>query len=727
MNAPQSRSLLPRPGALLVAVLALHASALAQLRVVERAAHAGLGLVARQTFYDPVRHLIVGVAADGRTHELDGLGRVSRSADTAGAIGPYPGAPAARLEYSAAFGTRRFENGSWTPVSAAGQLPPIAPDPLYRLSYDTARDRAILAVKVSSVGVTTFWEFDGTSWRSIGFQNGTVVAMCFDPSRLRTAAITNLGFHFDWDGTAWSTGVPVGSQRVLGLAFDRARGRLTLLGDSFVFATHLAEFANGAWVVLPASNIGAPVLNDGTLVYDEVRGTLVIAGGDVAQPAGDALWEWNGGTWSARSASTSHPPAANDAMLAEDPTSGVLLFGGRDAQGVPNAATWLFDGITWSPITSPNAPAARSAAAMTHSGNAGVLLVGGLDAQGQALADTWLWNASAGWQQLFTFALPARLNHALGCDLSAPGGPRVYLFGGTDGTQWFGDLRWLDTSGFPARWRTITTSGAPPARDTHALAVDELRHQLVLFGGRDAQGNVLADTWTFDLVAQSWTQRLPAHAPSPRMNHALVWDRARARVVLLGGYAPQSGFLGDVWDWNGVDWQQRVAESGALGPVENPAACYDGYTQRIVSFGGQPGFGVAPRATTKELTEPAGPIGAAVGQALTLSITSQPLAGIPFAPLTVTVANRNGPAVLLLDFGNAPTPVAAALPPAFCTAQTLWASPQIALSGIGNPTRFVVPAPAAVRGFALTLQGLGLNGGCLDLSNAAFVVLREPN
>ena len=68
-----------------------------------------------------------------------------------------------------------------------------------------------------------------------------------------------------------------------------------------------------------------------------------------------------------------------------------------------------------------------------------------------------------------------------------------------------------------------------------------------------ATAATLGDTWTWD--GTDWTQRTPAHSPSPRYCLGMAYDAARGQVVLFGGYG--GGDLGDTWTWDGTDWTQR--------------------------------------------------------------------------------------------------------------------------------------------------------------------------
>jgi hypothetical protein len=128
------------------------------------------------------------------------------------------------------------------------------------------------------------------------------------------------------------------------------------------------------------------------------------------------------------------------------------------------------------------------------------------------------------------------------------------LFGGRDGSQVRGDTWILEPSGAPS-WTNVATAMAPPARFGHAMV--GLVGQVLLFGGVDANGNHLDDTWTFASpapgVPPTWVQAAPPVRPSPRSGHAMRYSQHRERVQVFGGEGA-TGLLGDTWEWDGTTW-----------------------------------------------------------------------------------------------------------------------------------------------------------------------------
>ncbi|WP_437640766.1 hypothetical protein [Sorangium sp. So ce854] len=142
--------------------------------------------------------------------------------------------------------------------------------------------------------------------------------------------------------------------------------------------------------------------------------------------------------------------------------------------------------------------------------------------------------------------------------------------GGTNGTGGSGGAGGADGSG--GAGGTGGTGGAPPAasltwkksdaagpsaRTATAMAYDEQRKVVVLFGGLECADfpacttvNDLEDLWEWD--GSTWTQVTSDGVwPGPRSRHAMAYDPLRGQVVINGG----GGMMG----WNGSTWEEITA------------------------------------------------------------------------------------------------------------------------------------------------------------------------
>lgn len=145
------------------------------------------------------------------------------------------------------------------------------------------------------------------------------------------------------------------------------------------------------------------------------------------------------------------------------------------------------------------------------------------------------------------------------------------LFGGQDDLRTYRALD--DTWEWDgARWRQRRFPDGPPARGAHAMACDEARGRVVLFGGVSADNALLADTWTYD--GNKWSLAA-TDGPPPQAFHAMVYDSAEEVVVLVS--------VDGVWTWDGAAWAQR---STALPPrmQGEPALAFDRDRKVIVLY-----------------------------------------------------------------------------------------------------------------------------------------------
>ncbi len=74
------------------------------------------------------------------------------------------------------------------------------------------------------------------------------------------------------------------------------------------------------------------------------------------------------------------------------------------------------------------------------------------------------------------------------------------------------------------------------------MAYDAVDRNAVLFGGFNS-ARYLGDTWTFD--GTTWTHRMTSKGPRSRAGTASAYDAVTQQVVMFGGAAPRSAFLGD--------------------------------------------------------------------------------------------------------------------------------------------------------------------------------------
>jgi hypothetical protein len=159
------------------------------------------------------------------------------------------------------------------------------------------------------------------------------------------------------------------------------------------------------------------------------------------------------------------------------------------------------------------------------------------------------------------------------------------VFGGSTSTS-HGEINelWL-TNG--QQWMEFQTPHTPEGRVGAGMAYDEARQAAVLFGGFDGWNLThFDDTWIFN--GTDWTQQHPQNAPSPRTLAKMVYDPIRNKTYLFGGsfsFEKWYEVLGDMWAWDGLDWQQLFPST--LPPMRVDAQMvFDPVHQNILLFGG---------------------------------------------------------------------------------------------------------------------------------------------
>ena len=132
---------------------------------------------------------------------------------------------------------------------------------------------------------------------------------------------------------------------------------------------------------------------------------------------------------------------------------------------------------------------------------------------------------------------------------------------------------------------TVAQAPAPDVLDVlpplhgEALAYDEVRGRLVVFGGR-TPNDWLQGTWEWD--GRSWQRTVPADAgPGARSGHVMAYDAARRRVVLFGG-AQGTQLFCDTWILEGGSWTQTKEASCITDRVRNAGLAADARNRRML-------------------------------------------------------------------------------------------------------------------------------------------------
>ncbi|MCG8418013.1 MAG: hypothetical protein MJE77_08740 [Proteobacteria bacterium] len=447
--------------------------------------------------------------------------------------------------------------------------------------YDAARGRMILFT-----GRDT-WGWDGAWWTRMTLSGSSPPTrsghtMVYDSVRGRIVLFggNRRNDVWEWDGMRWIDvtrpgGSPV-ERDLHAVAYDAARGQTILFGG---YRGNSKTWAwDGAnWTDVTPTGASPQARWHHAMVYDARRDRIVLFSGTGVGEFNDT-WEWDGTSWTQVTPDGPSPSVRwGHAMAYDAARSRVVLFGGASPDWIEYNDTWEWDGTRWIEMApSGRLPSPRWGHTMAYDSARGRVVLFHQASDGETI-DTWEWDGTQ-WTEVTptNFSPSARWNHAMTYD-AARG--HIVLFGGSDanGAKQNDTWQWMGT-----RWTQTARDGVlPPARSGHAMAYDEVRHWIVLFGGNGANGAKYGDTWIWD--GAEWIELFPpGPVPAARAGHAMSYDAARDRIVLFGGDQRS-----DTWEWNGKQWIAMAPASPSPRPLEHHAMAYDKMRGRVILFGGK--------------------------------------------------------------------------------------------------------------------------------------------
>lgn len=261
-----------------------------------------------------------------------------------------------------------------------------------------------------------------------------------------------------------------------------------------------------------------------------------------------------------------------------------LLFGGLTLAGALSDATYRYDGTsTWTLLPQATRPSARKTSMVFDSSRSVHVLYGGDTGGLTGAADTWEFDGTS-WNNIATSSNPGpRVESALSFD---PVQLRTLLFSGVGTTSIYAADTWA-YDGATASWTMVPTSQQPGGRRGHRLIYDSLRGVHVLFGGESHLNFKYNDTWEFDAALGSWSQVTTANSPPARHLHAMAYDAARGVTIVYGGADANGVALGDTWEYDGSNWTQ-VAPLGSPAGRIGARFASDAAGGSAILYGGSP-------------------------------------------------------------------------------------------------------------------------------------------
>ena len=305
------------------------------------------------------------------------------------------------------------------------------------------------------------------------------------------------------------------------------------------------------WARLEVDGTGPAAREDHTWTVAEDGRTAYLFGGRDGGAAFDDLWSFDlvSERWHRERIDGKAPPARFGHDAAWLPGHGLVIWAGQVGADFFDD-TWLLDpaGPSWTELKiEGDKPVARYGSCSGVGPDGRLWISHGFTANGVRFDDTWTFDIE---ERRWTERTPAskdsgpikRCLHA--CWWTSEG--QLALYGGqTNGVPALGDL-WFLTPGVDGEQGIWAEAPGQEAPARQLAAVARRGDLAVIFGGRGADGEVLADAW---VVADGTTALAPLavdDAPRARSGAAMVYDAAGDRLVLFGGEGDDA--FDDVWE-----------------------------------------------------------------------------------------------------------------------------------------------------------------------------------
>jgi hypothetical protein len=180
-------------------------------------------------------------------------------------------------------------------------------------------------------------------------------------------------------------------------------------------------------------------------------------------------------------------------------------------------------------------------------------------------------------------------------------GKQMLVWGGyfsnnlpADTFVWSLDYSGGEDGGALPTWKKLVTAGGPTGhRGFMGWAWNKATRTLYVYGGTDADNNVIYDElWQFEAATNTWTQRTEPGGPGGLYQASMAWDSARGRLIIGQGvddnFFPTAGFSAFDPSADGGGWSPLGA-TGA--PAARAGAPFLGQAQPLQFWGGIDDFG----------------------------------------------------------------------------------------------------------------------------------------
>ncbi|MBL8923715.1 MAG: hypothetical protein JNJ54_32975 [Myxococcaceae bacterium] len=162
----------------------------------------------------------------------------------------------------------------------------------------------------------------------------------------------------------------------------------------------------------------------------------------------------------------------------------------------------------------------------------------------------------------------------------------IFVFGGASSAGFLSDTWKLSVPQTQLTWSQVLASGTPPPqRSGFATVFDSARRKLYVHGGYVDAASGDGTTWAFDVATTTWS--VVSTSGPARSYAAMAFDPTRNVALLFGGrIQPNDIDQNDVWQFNGTSWTQLTV-SGTPPPArEDHSAFFDPVGNTLFIFGG---------------------------------------------------------------------------------------------------------------------------------------------
>ncbi|HEV3253426.1 MAG TPA: kelch repeat-containing protein [Candidatus Acidoferrales bacterium] len=310
--------------------------------------------------------------------------------------------------------------------------------------------------------------------------------------------------------------------------------------------------------------------NGHSAVLDTVKNKMIVFGGSTfasdAPPSAhfNDVWYLSAAnstnpneSWTIAKPAGTPPNARLGHSAVLDPVNNrMIVFGGAEGFAAPcDNDVWVLsnaNGVggtpTWtqlSPAGTPPTVRFFHGAAYDRTNNI-MVVFGGAGCFGGFFNDVWTLSNANGlggtpvWTQQSPTGTPPAARDAFATGFTQ-GSNQLIIFGGSNGTQFFGDTWVLDNASgkITPAWHLVVVDGNPSPREFPAAALDEDNGRLTIFGGYSTAP--LNDVWVLTSFSL-WRQITPTGTlPLGRYSHSAVYDPVANKMIIFGGSITAAG------------------------------------------------------------------------------------------------------------------------------------------------------------------------------------------